>query len=102
MYYVEYEGGVKKFIDLVQISTKAKLTRAVRLMIEYGPDLGMPLSRKIDSQLYELRIRGTQEVRIFYTCFKKTIVMLHGFVKKTQKIPRRELEKAHKHLVEYK
>ena len=102
MYYVEYEGGVKKFIDLVQISTKAKLTRAVRLMIEYGPDLGMPLSRKIDSQLYELRIRGTQEVRIFYTYFKKTIVMLHGFVKKTQKIPRRELEKAHKHLVEYK
>lgn len=102
MYNIEYEGGVKKFINSVQTSTKSKLTRAVGLMIEYGPDLGMPLSRKIDSQLYELRIRGTQEVRIFYACFKKTIVMLHGFIKKTQKIPKRELEKAYKHLLDYR
>ncbi len=102
MYNIEYEGGVKKFTNLIQASTRAKLTRAVSLMIEHGPDLGMPLSRKIDSQLYELRIRGTQEVRIFYACIKKTIVMLHGFVKKTQKIPSRELKKAYKHLVDYK
>ena len=102
MYSIEYESGVRGFINSLQIFTKAKITRLISLIIEYGPDLGMPRSRKIDSQLYELRIRGTQEIRIFYACFQEKVVMLHGFAKKTQKIPRKELEKAHKHLLDYK
>lgn len=102
MYTIEYESEVRLFLNSLQASTTAKIARFVGLIIEHGPDLGMPRSRKINNKLYELRIRGTQEVRVFYACFGKTVVMLHGFLKKIQKIPRRELEIAYKHLVAYK
>jgi len=50
------------------------------------------LSRK----LYELRVRGRQEIRIFYTLVDRQIILFHGFIKKTYRIPKKELELAHK------
>jgi len=43
--------------------------------------------------LFELRIRGIQEVRIFYTFHNDSIVLLYTFVKKTWNIPKKELYK---------
>ncbi|MHA1658559.1 MAG: type II toxin-antitoxin system RelE/ParE family toxin [Promethearchaeota archaeon] len=45
-------------------------------------------------RLFELRIRGKQEVRIFYTFHKSQIILFHGFVKKSQKIPKKEIRVA--------
>jgi len=52
----------------------------------------MPYSKKLSSQLFELRIRGSQEVRIFYTFHQDQAILFHCFIKKTQKTPKRELE----------
>ncbi|MBT3864973.1 type II toxin-antitoxin system RelE/ParE family toxin [Candidatus Peregrinibacteria bacterium] len=51
----------------------------------------MPHSKKIDDKLFELRIRGKKEVRIIYCFYRNTIILLHAFVKKTQKIPKRSI-----------
>src|SRR5258708_3561755 len=61
-----------------------------------------PLSKKIEPGLFELRIRrGSDILRIFYMFDKgQIIILLHLFVKKTQKIPRKELEIARKRLRE--
>ena len=75
-------------------ATFAKTLRLVNLLEKFGHLLGMPHSRKISSKLFELRIRGAKEVRIFYTLKTDKIYLLHGFIKKTQKTPRQEIEKA--------
>ena len=64
----------------------------------HGGKLGLPHSKKVSTNLFELRIRGRQEVRIFYTFQKRNVIILHGFVKKSQRIPRREIEQAKRRL----
>ena len=75
-------------------TTTAKLLRTVDLLGEFGRQLTLPHSKKISKNLYELRICGKIEVRIFYAFIKQEIVLLYGFIKKTRKIPRRHLKKA--------
>lgn len=53
--------------------------------------LGMPYSKQIGKGLYELRVRGSQEVRILYTFHSNKAYVVHVFVKKTQKTPHREI-----------
>lgn len=63
-----------------------------------------PLSKYVESRLWELRIKsGSNILRIFYTFGKgKIIILLHIFVKKQQKIPSSELEIARERLQEVK
>mgnify|MGYP000663425715 CR=1 FL=1 len=52
------------------------------------------IHKKIKDKLFELRILGKIEVRIFYMFNKSKIILLHGFIKKSQKIPKKELRYA--------
>lgn len=63
-----------------------------------------PLSKHLESGLWELRIRSENNIlRIIYTFEKgQVIILLHGFIKKDQKTPARELEIARKRLKELK
>ena len=73
-------------------------------MGEYGPDLGMPHTRAMGSGLFELRLKSQEGIsRVFYcTLVKRRIVMLHQFVKKTDKTPPKELAIARKRMKEWK
>ena len=70
----------------------------------FGPDLGMPHTRAIGEGLFELRLKATEGIaRIFYcTMVGKKIVMLHQFIKKTDKTPTREIETARRRMREVK
>jgi hypothetical protein len=68
--------------------------RSIDLLAEFGNTLGMPHSKHIKKNLFELRIRGRQEIRIFYTFSKSQAVLFYGYVKKSQKIPTKELSRA--------
>lgn len=85
------EKYVEEFIKSLDSSTIAKVSSEVDLLKIHGPFLGMPHSKKITSDLYELRIRGKQEVRIIYAFLEKDIYLLHAFKKKTQKTPQKEM-----------
>ena len=91
---IRIDGKVEKFIATLRKSTIAKVLRTIDLLEQFGHQLGMPHSKKVKSGFFELRIRGHQEVRIFYTFQKREIILLHGFVKKSQKIPQQEINKA--------
>lgn len=70
----------------------ARYLHLTELMIEFGSNLGMPHTKPIDKGLFELRLKSKEGIaRVFY-CTKvgKRIVMLHSFIKKTQKIPKKE------------
>ena len=60
----------------------------------YGANLGMPHTRAMNSGLFELRMKSKEGIgRVFYcTLVGKRIVMLHSFVKKSQKTPSKELK----------
>lgn len=60
----------------------------------FGHTLGLPHSKKVHAKLFELRSRGKQEVRIFYAFHKDAAVLLHGFVKKSRRIPKKEIRTA--------
>jgi len=51
----------------------------------------MPHSKSVGRSLFELRIRGQQEIRLIYTFSSNRVIILHGFVKKSQKMPKKEL-----------
>jgi phage-related protein len=69
-----------------------------------GPNLGEPHTKAMGSGLFELRLKGAEGIaRVFYcTLIGKRIVMLHSFVKKTDRTPKRELEVAQSRLKEIK
>lgn len=88
------DTSLEKFIEGLEKPTAAKVLRTIDLLEKFGNELGLPHSKKISARLFELRIRGVQEVRIFYTFHKSKIFLLHGFIKKSQRIPQREIRAA--------
>jgi phage-related protein len=64
--------------------------------MEFGLELHMPHSRAMGEGVFELRPRGREGIARVYYCTKigRRIVILHSFVKKTDKMPRRELDLA--------
>jgi phage-related protein len=66
---------------------------------QLGWPLGMPLIRKIEQGLWEVRSYIKDGIaRTFFTVEKNTIVLLHGFVKKSQETPSNELQTARRRL----
>lgn len=92
------ENLIESFIIKQEQGTKAKITRMILALGQYGPNLGMPYSKKIDKDLWELRISGREAARVFYTVRKNEIILLHIFKKKTKKTPQKELKLARKRL----
>ncbi|MGB1311267.1 MAG: type II toxin-antitoxin system RelE/ParE family toxin [Leucothrix sp.] len=68
--------------------------------VEFGWPIGMPYSRKLESKLWEVRTNLTDGkiARVIFTLVDDDMVLLHGFIKKTQKTPTTELETARKRL----
>ena len=89
-----FDNSLEKFIKLLEEETVAKVLRAIDLLELFGHNLKLPHSRRIKKNLFELRTRGNQEIRIFYMFRNSEIVLLHGFIKKSQKIPRKEISNA--------
>lgn len=71
--------------------------------VQQGFPMGLPLVRKMDTNLWEIRISISDGIcRIFFTIAGNIIILLHGFVKKSQKTPQNELETAKKRLASFK
>jgi len=79
-----------QFTQNLEQATQTKYARALRLLEQYGQELRMPFVKRLDAQLFELRVRGRQEVRMFFTFTGYGVLLLHGYLKKSQKIPFRE------------
>ena len=82
----------------------ARYLRMTEMLIEFGPNLGMPHTKTLGDGLFELRVKGREGIaRVFYcTVRERRIIILHSFVKKSQKTPKQELALARKRLGEVK
>ena len=69
--------------------------------VQFGWPLGMPLVRKLDKDLWEVRIRLPDGIaRVLFTTGERQMILLHGFIKKTQKTPAKDMDLALKRMKE--
>lgn len=80
----------------------ANFLHIVEMIEELGPNLGKPYVGTIGSGLYEIRAKGREGIgRSLYCTVKgREVVILHSFIKKTQKTPKKELDLAKKRMKE--
>lgn len=84
------------------------LTRAEKKIIgediktvQFGWPLGMPFIRKLEPNLWEIRSHLQNRVaRILFTIMNDTMILLHGFIKKSQKPPKEDINLAKKRAIE--
>lgn len=93
-----FNDAIEKFIQSLEKNTIAKVIHTIELLEKFGNKLELPHSKMVSGGIFELRIGGSQNVRIFYAFSGNKAVLLHGFIKKTPKIPNKEIGLAIKRL----
>lgn len=97
-FYVEANGAspVEEFLDSLDLKTRARFLWSMEQLRVRNVRAREPLVRHLEGDLWELREESqTNMYRIVYFFFTgRRIVFLHGFQKKSQKTPRKELELA--------
>jgi phage-related protein len=80
----------------------ADFLRVVELIEEFGPAIGRPHTAPLGKGLFEIRAKGREGIGRSILCSVGDwkLIILHSFVKKTQKIPQKEMDKALKRLKE--
>ncbi len=103
-----YETGkgevpVIQFLQSLDTKFKVKVYAVIKLLAEFGNQLREPYSKSIGNGIFELRIQsgggGARCLYFFYV--DNRAVITHGFMKKTKKTPRREIERAERYREDY-
>jgi len=101
---IYYSQEVQEDIMNLPVTLQARYIGLTDRMIEYGPNLGLPHTDAFGGGLFELRLKGAEGIaRVFFcTTVGQEIVILHSFIKKTQKTPKKELKLAKQRMKELK
>jgi len=100
-----YDIKVMENLQKWPTGIKAKFTWIVELLEELGPnEIGMPHIKTLGHGLFEIRAKGNEGIGRAFFCISKERVMiiLSGFIKKSQKIPLREVKLAKQRMKEVK
>ncbi|MDO8573860.1 MAG: type II toxin-antitoxin system RelE/ParE family toxin [Candidatus Daviesbacteria bacterium] len=97
------EKLVEEFFDSLDKKANFKITHAFELLEAFGLEGGYPHIKKLTgTNLWEYRILGADSIRILYVSMTgRTFLILHGFKKKKQKTPAKEIKIAEDRLQEY-
>lgn len=104
-YIIEYySDAVAEEILALPDTLAARYVVLTRRIAAVGPNLGAPHTDAFGDGLFELRLKGQEGIaRVFFCALiGRRVMMLHSFVKKTQKAPKREIEIARKRMKEVK
>lgn len=95
---------IQEFIEKLPEKARSRAYYTLELLAEFGPILKMPHVKKVSGTvLWELRILGESSFRFFYVAImEKTFLIIHGFTKREQKTPKKEIETALERLREHK
>ena len=104
--FYEKDNGEEPALDFIlglEPKMKAKLVHILDYLKEYGPSARLPYSGPLGDGIFEIRAKqGSNIARVLYFfVVGRKIVMTNGFVKKTQKTPKSEIELATKHRADY-
>lgn len=104
-YYVLPNGRqpAEEYIRSLDKGLRSKTFRTIRMLEQFGNLVGEPDSKHIEDGIFELRTTmgsNTSRVLYFFVAGDRAI-LTHGFVKKTQRTPRREIERAKRYRKDY-
>ena len=99
-----YNAKVAKLVDGWPVGIRADFLHIASLMQAHGPNIGMPHTRAMGGCLFEVRAKGREGIgrALFCTVVEHRIVILHGFIKKTEQTPAHDLDIARARLKEVK
>ncbi len=105
VFYDKPDGSepAKEFLLSLDKKMRAKIVMLIELLAENGSALREPYSKHLVDGIFELRAKvGSDISRVFYFfVIGKRIVLTNGFIKKTQKTPKSEIELAKKYRNEF-
>jgi phage-related protein len=104
--FFEKENGsspAEDFINSLKPKMSAKIYRLLEMISENGRELREPYSKHLDDGIFELRAKvGSNITRVLYFFFVgKRVIVTNGFIKKTQRTPASEINKAKAYRNEY-
>ena len=95
-YYISTKGGnpIDDFLNSLSVKQQSKILRIFQYIEIYGINSILPHTKKVaGTPLWEIRVLGKDNIRVIYVIqTKESILVLHGFIKKKQKTPKRELD----------
>lgn len=98
IYYTTSSGDnpFDKFLNSLAEHQQRKILRIIANIVTYGLTAVIPHIKKLTgTPLWEIRILGQDNIRVFYaTLVEDSILILHGFSKKSQKTPSKEIKTA--------
>lgn len=90
---------VDEILENLPIKIKVKMFYIIELLEKYGNEVKEPHTKSLVAGLFEIRAKGEEGIaRAFFTFQKERIIILHCFIKKEQKIPKSEIQKARERL----
>ena len=103
--YIDARGRVpvEDFLDQLPLADRARIVQTVGLLEEFGLQIGTPYVKHLQDKLWELRVPvGRNAYRVIYMAYTgRRFILLHAFLKKTQKTPKKELEIAERRLTDF-
>jgi phage-related protein len=86
---------VREWLKQLEVSDR-KIIGADIKTVEWGWPIGMPTCRPMGKGLYEVRsnLLNGRLARVLFSIYEDQMILLHGFIKKTQKTPEQDLELA--------
>lgn len=106
LFYKTLQGDtpVNDFILSLELKAQSKVRDSIKLLRTFGVRLGSPHIKKLTgTELWELRILGSDSIRIFYVAVtSKNFLLLHGFKKKKNKTPSKEIKIAEDRLNDFR
>jgi len=94
MEIINFSNDIDKFLDHLEETTRSKVSKVLHMLAMAGNEIEMPYSKSLGGGLFELRISGNIPIRIIYCFYQNYAILLNAFMKKTDKIPKRELDLA--------
>ena len=82
---------VYDFLQSFEGEFLGRVNKSLELLQQHGHKIRYPHSKCVAPSIFELRLLGNINLRIFFAFHKHKAVVLHSFIKKTQKIPKHEL-----------
>jgi len=104
--FYETENGnipVEEFLNMLDVKMRAKLLGIIKILQEKGNRLREPYSKHLDDGIFELRGKVGSDISrvLYFFYYNKKIILTNGFIKKTQKTPKTEIDKAKKYRSDY-
>jgi len=104
-FYEKENGDVpaEEFLLSLEVKMRAKVASIISILQDNGNELREPYSKYLSDGIFELRAKvGSDITRVLYFFYyERHIILTNGFIKKTQKTPAQEIEKAKRYRADY-